>query len=51
MNGFFYACGLPNVCGTIDGSHILLSQKLDKQVTIIYVNYYYRYKSCNLIIL
>jgi hypothetical protein len=37
MDGFSYACGLANVCGAIDGSHISLSQKLDKQVTIVYV--------------
>jgi hypothetical protein len=35
MHGFFHACGLPNVCGTIDGSHILLSQKPNKWVTTI----------------
>jgi hypothetical protein len=35
MHGFFHACGLPNVCGAIDGSHILLSQKPNKWVTII----------------
>jgi hypothetical protein len=29
MDGFFYACGSPNVYGAIDGSHISLSQKLD----------------------
>jgi hypothetical protein len=28
MDGFFHACGLPNVFGTIDGSCISLSQKL-----------------------
>jgi hypothetical protein len=27
MDGFFHACGLPNVFSTIDGSHISLSQK------------------------
>ncbi len=24
MDNFFHACGLPNVCGAIDGSHISL---------------------------
>jgi hypothetical protein len=42
MHGFFHACGLPNVCGTIDGSYIPLSQKPHKWVitvhTIIIVN-------------
>jgi hypothetical protein len=28
MDGFFHACGLPNVFGTIDGSCIPLSQNL-----------------------
>jgi len=51
MDGFFFACGPPSVCGAIDGSHISLSQKLDKQVIIVPINYYYKYKSCNLIIL
>jgi hypothetical protein len=37
----FYACGLPNVCGAIDRLHIFLSQKLDKHVIIIFVDYYY----------
>jgi hypothetical protein len=35
MDGFFHACGLPNVCGTIDGSHILFSQKSNKWVIAI----------------
>jgi hypothetical protein len=35
MHGFFHPNGSPNVCGTIDGSHISLSQKLDKWVIII----------------
>ncbi len=48
---FFHASGLPNVFGAIDGSHILLSQKLNKWVTIILANYYCRWKSCNLIFL
>jgi len=42
MDGFFNACGLPNVCGAIDGSHILLSQMLNKQVITILTNYFYR---------
>ncbi len=41
---FFYACGLPNVCGTIDRLHILHSKKLDKHVIIIFVDYYYKKK-------
>ncbi len=40
IDGSFFACGLPNVCGVIDRLHILLSQKLDKQVIIIFVDYY-----------
>jgi hypothetical protein len=43
MDGIFYACGLPNVCGTIDRLHIFLSQKLDKHI-IIFVDYYYKQK-------
>ncbi len=39
MDGFFHACGLPNVCGTIDWSHIPLSQKLGKRVTAAPTNY------------
>jgi hypothetical protein len=34
MDRFFHACRLPNVSGTIDGSHIALSQKQDKWVTV-----------------
>jgi hypothetical protein len=44
MDGIFYAHGLPNVYGTMDRSHIFLSQKLDKKVIIIFVDYYYRQK-------
>jgi hypothetical protein len=50
MDGIFYACGLPNVCGTIDRLHIFLSQKLDKHVIIIFVDYYYRQKNYNMAI-
>jgi len=35
MHKFFHACGLPNVCGTIDGSHIMLSQKQYKRVITV----------------
>jgi hypothetical protein len=42
IDGFFHACGLPNVYGAIDGTHISLSQKMDKQVTAIPVDYYCR---------
>jgi hypothetical protein len=43
MDGFFDACNLPNVCGAIDdGSHISLSQMLNKQVITILTNYSYR---------
>jgi hypothetical protein len=35
MHGFFHACGLPNVCGTIDGSYIPLSQNPNKWATIV----------------
>jgi hypothetical protein len=51
MDGFFHACGLPNVCGTIDWSHIPLSQKLDKWVTTTPINYNCRRKSYNSIVL
>jgi hypothetical protein len=52
MDGFFHACGLPNVCGTIDGSHILFSQKSNKWViAIVCTNYYYRWRGCNLVVL
>ncbi len=51
MDGILYACGLPNVCGAIDRLYILLSQKLDKHVIIIFVDYYYRQKNYNLAIL
>lgn len=42
MDGFFDACGLPNVCSAIDGSHISLSQILNKHVITILTNYSYR---------
>jgi len=48
--GFFYACGLPNVYATIDGSHISFSQKPNKHVITILANYYYyklkNYNNC-----
>jgi hypothetical protein len=31
MDGFFFACGLPNVYGAIDASHIPISWKLDNE--------------------
>ncbi len=52
MDGFFHACGLPNVCGTIDGSHILFSQKSNKWVIAIVCRiYYYKWRGCNLVVL
>jgi hypothetical protein len=42
---------LPNVCGIIDGSHIPLSQKPNKRVTIAPIDYNCRQKSYNSIIL
>jgi hypothetical protein len=48
---FFHACSLPNVCGAIHESHILLSQKANKWVTTILADYYFRWKSCNFIVL
>jgi hypothetical protein len=47
MDGCFDACSLPNVCGAIDGSHISLSQMLNKQVITILTNYSYTWKNCN----
>jgi hypothetical protein len=41
MDGIFHACGLPNVFGVIHGSHISLSQKLDKRVTAIPIDDYF----------
>ncbi len=51
MDGFFDACSLPNVCGAIDGSHISLSQMLNKQIITILTNYSCRWKNCNSIFL
>ncbi len=51
MDGFFHACGLPNVCGTIDGSHIPLSQKLDKWVIAKPTYYNCKQTSYNYIVL
>jgi hypothetical protein len=47
MDEFFHACGLFNVCGAIDGSHISLSQKLDKRIIVVPANYYCKRKNYN----
>jgi hypothetical protein len=39
MDEFFHTCGLFNVCGAIDGYHILLSQKPYKWVIAIPAKY------------
>jgi len=51
MGEFFYPYGLPHLCDAIKGSHILLSQKSNKWVITIFVNYYCKHESCNSIVL
>jgi len=44
MDEFFHACGLFNVCSTIDESHISLFEKPNKWVIAIPTNYYWKYR-------
>lgn len=47
MAGYVWSCGLPN--NSIDGCHILMSQKPDKWQTTMVAGFKYRRKNFNLI--
>jgi hypothetical protein len=36
--------GLPNICGTIDGTHIHLAHRASSKVTLVHTDYYNRKK-------
>ena len=42
--GYVQSCGLPNVCGSIDGSHIPLQRRPDKRQTAVVADFWCRRK-------
>jgi len=49
--GYVESCGLPNVCGSIDGSHIPLQRKPDKRQTAVVADFWCRRKSFSSVVL
>jgi hypothetical protein len=49
--GYVQSCGLPNVCGSIDGSHIPLQRKPDKRQTAVVADFWCRRKCFSSVIL
>ena len=49
--GYVQSCGLPNVCESIDGSHIPLQRRPDKRQTTVVSDLWYRRKKFSSVVL
>jgi hypothetical protein len=51
ITGYVQSCGLPNVCGSIDGSHIPLQRRPDKHQTPVVADFWCRRKKFSSVVL
>jgi hypothetical protein len=50
INKFHAKTGLPNICGAIDGTHVLLVHRASTKVTLAYSDYYNRKKRNSIVV-
>jgi hypothetical protein len=50
IDRFYVKTGLPNICGAIDGIHILLVHRASTKVTLVHSDYYNRKKRYSIVV-